>query len=241
MRTMRQQAPQTPMAAHPWSSLKSPFAVAALVASAGGLEALEQVLPRLSEDFPVPLIVLLHRRERLPGSDLLVHHLSRFSHLPIVQAKAGEKLRHGTIYAAPPNRHLRFGSGGRMLLSEAAGVRQIRPSADVLFESLAEQFGSACIAAVLSGSLHDGAIGVVKIKASGGMVLVQDPATAFSAGMPNAAIATGCADFVLPPRHIADALVTLTMVPGASSLFSAPAPGWARVPVPRDALGTRSS
>ncbi|HKW74422.1 MAG TPA: chemotaxis protein CheB [Terriglobales bacterium] len=224
------------MAAHPWFSLKSPFAVAALVASAGGLEALEQVLPRLNQDFPVPLIVLLHRRERSPGSDLLVRHLSRFSPLPIVRAKAAERIRRGVVYVAPPDRHLLLASGGRMLLSSAGSVRQIRPSADILFESLAEHFGPACIAVVLSGSLHDGAIGAVKIKASGGMVLVQDPATTFSGGMPNATIATGCADFVLPPRRIADALITLAMVPGASSLFSAPAPGWARVPIAAESV-----
>lgn len=216
------------MASHPWFSQKSPFQVAALVASAGGLEALEQVLPRVSSDFPLPMIVLLHRRERAPGCDLLVRHLARFSRLPILQAKAGEKLRRGTVYAAPPDCHLLLAPGGRILLSDAGPERQIRPSADVLFESLAEHFGPACIAVILSGSLHDGAIGAVKIKASGGMVLVQDPATAFSAGMPNAAIATGCADFVLPPRRIADALITLAMVPGASSLFSIPAPGWTK-------------
>jgi hypothetical protein len=80
---------------------------------------------------------------------------------------------------------------------------------------------------VLSGSLRDGAIGAVKIKASGGTVLVQDPATAFSPGMPKAAIATGCADFVLGPSHIADALTALTMVPGALHLFRVPQPAWA--------------
>jgi two-component system chemotaxis response regulator CheB len=99
--------------------------------------------------------------------------------------------------------------------------------ADPLFESAAAAFGSGTIGVVLTGRLRDGSQGVRAVKAHGGRVLVQDPATAVAPDMPTAALATGCCDFALPPDKIADALTALVMAPGAADVFWVPLPPWA--------------
>jgi two-component system chemotaxis response regulator CheB len=211
------------LACHPWFLYKSPFQAVALVASSGGLRAFAEVLSGLPSHFAVPVFVLLHRRSRLRGEDALVSFLKYRSRLPVMQARNGLRFSGGTIYVAPPDQHLLLDSQGGFIVSPPIDRRELRPSADLLLESLAERCGANCIAVVLSGSLNDCADGVRRVKESGGLVLVQDPKTAFSSGMPNAAISTGCTDFVLSPKGIANALVTLTMVPSATGLFSASA------------------
>ncbi len=102
-----------------------------------------------------------------------------------------------------------------------------RCAADPLCASVAAAFGPRTIGVVLSSALDDGAAGAQAIKRVGGRVLVQDPATAAATGMPTAAIATGCVDFVLAPEEIGAALVALVMAPGAAQLFRVPVPSWA--------------
>jgi two-component system chemotaxis response regulator CheB len=87
------------------------------------------------------------------------------------------------------------------------------------------------IAVVLTGRLQDGSQGVRAVKAKGGRVLVQDPATAVAPDMPMASLATGCCDFALPPDKIADAVTTLVMAPGAAEVFRVPVSPWAARPM----------
>jgi two-component system chemotaxis response regulator CheB len=101
---------------------------------------------------------------------------------------------------------------GVLSLSDAALVRYVRPSADLLFSSLAASFGPQVIAVVLSGTGRDGADGVRDVKQEGGIVLVQDEASAEFTGMPAAAAETGVVDQVLPLAEIAAALVELTKI-----------------------------
>ena len=96
-----------------------------------------------------------------------------------------------------------------MALTHSALVHFVRPSADLLFESVAGAYGPRVIACVLTGTGSDGAMGVSAVKARGGTVLAQDPATAEFRGMPEAAIATGAVDFVLPLDEIAEVVVRL--------------------------------
>ena len=190
------------------------------------MEGFRTVLRRLPRDFPAPVLVCQHRWSRSPGHDWLVNILRRYCAMHVVQAQAGTSFEPGTIYVAPPDRHV-FLQAGHIALCQPERMAESRPSADLLLDSLAAQFGRRLIAVVLSGSLSDGAVGVVKVKASGGRVIVQEPSSAGCRGMPNAAIASGCADFVLPLDRIGDAITALTMVPGAVDLVPSFKPAWA--------------
>ena len=109
------------------------------------------------------------------------------------------------VYLAPPDYHLLV-ERGHFSLSIEAPVRFSRPSIDVLFESAADAYGGRLVAVVLTGSNDDGRRGLCRVKEAGGMVLVQDPATAERREMPDAAIATGLADEVLPIPALASKL-----------------------------------
>jgi two-component system chemotaxis response regulator CheB len=180
----------------------------ALAASAGGLAAISAVLAALPSDFPAAVLVVLHLDPN--HRSWLVEILLRRVLLDVVQVKGGERLRPGRVFVAPPDRHLIVRPGGRLALSAAPRVHYVRPSADLLFISLAGCLGDHAVAVVLSGSGSDGAEGVRAIKRHGGTVIVQDEATAEYDGMPGAARGTGSADLVLPLPAIARALVELT-------------------------------
>jgi two-component system chemotaxis response regulator CheB len=135
--------------------------------------------------------------------------LSRRTPLPVDEAGAHSRLKKGHVLIAPPNQHLLVNRDRSVTLTQTELVHFVRPSADLLFESVAAGFGPKAIAVVLSGSGMDGSMGVQAIKKTGGTVIVQDVRTAEFAGMPEAAIKTGAADFVLPLTEIAPALIKL--------------------------------
>jgi two-component system chemotaxis response regulator CheB len=135
--------------------------------------------------------------------------LGRRTTLDVKQAEAGDQVRPGRIYIAPPNRHLLVNPGGLLSLAETELVHFVRPSADLLFESVAASYKHRAIAVVLTGTGSDGTMGVQAIKKMGGTVIAQDEATSEFFGMPSAAILTGSVDFVLPLKEIASALATL--------------------------------
>jgi two-component system chemotaxis response regulator CheB len=136
--------------------------------------------------------------------------LTRRVRLDVRQAQGGEVARPGTVYVAPPDRHLLVNPQGVLSLSDAALVRHVRPSADLLFSSLAASFGPRVVAVVLSGTGRDGADGARDVKQEGGTVIAQDEASSQFFGMPGAAIHTGAVDRVLPLAEIAGYLVELT-------------------------------
>jgi len=103
---------------------------------------------------------------------------------------------------------------GTLTLTDSELVNFVRPSADLLFESVAAAYGDRAIAVVLTGSGHDGALGVTAIKQRGGTVVAQDEASSEFFGMPSAAIKTGAVDFVLPLEEIAPTLTTLVAQQG---------------------------
>lgn len=105
--------------------------------------------------------------------------------------------------SAPPNRHLLVSAGGELTLTSTELVHFVRPSADLLFESVAGAYGSRAVACVLTGSGSDGAMGVSAVKSRGGTVIAEDPESAEFKGMPMAAVGTGAVDFVLPLGEIA--------------------------------------
>jgi two-component system chemotaxis response regulator CheB len=185
------------------------FDIAALAASAGGLTALSRVLAALPADFPAAIVVVQHLDPR--HRSLMATILSRRTPLQVKQAEEGERVQSSTVYIAPPNRHLLVNSDGTLSLSLAELVHFVRPSADLLFESVAASYRERAIAVVLTGTGSDGAMGVRAIKKMGGTVIAQDEGSAEFFGMPSAAIQSGCVDFVLPLDEIPTALVTLVM------------------------------
>jgi two-component system chemotaxis response regulator CheB len=185
------------------------FDIVALAASAGGLAALSQLLSALPRDFPATVVVVQHLDPR--HRSLMAEILSRRTDLRVKQAQDGEALLPSTVYIAPPDRHLLVNTDGTVSLSHSELVHFVRPSADLLFESVAASFKDRAIAVVLTGTGSDGSMGVQAIKKMNGTVIVQDEPTSEFFGMPGAAIQTGSADFILPLGEIASALITLVM------------------------------
>ena len=136
--------------------------------------------------------------------------LSRRTEMRVLQVQGGEHIAAGTVFLAPPNQHLLVGTDGVLSLTGTIRVQYSRPSADVLFVSLAESWGVGAIAVVLTGTGKDGAQGARAVKDHGGMVIAQNEASAEFFGMPGAAIQTGATDLVLPLRSIAPVLLRLT-------------------------------
>lgn len=193
--------------------------VVVMAASYGGLTAYTALLAALPAEFPASILLVQHRH---PGADLVTPILSRRTDLPVAAARRGDRPRPGTVHVLPADRQVTLDHEGRFLLAAAD-----RCQADPLLESVAFVHGERAIAVVLTGRLADGAAGVRAIKRRGGRVIVQDEASSDAFGMPSAAIATGCADFVLPLRSIAPALISLAMVPGAAELFRVRLNPWA--------------
>jgi two-component system chemotaxis response regulator CheB len=190
------------------------FELIVVAASAGGVQALTRLVAGLPADFPLPIVVVQHVDPR--HRSLLAQILSRHSRLPVIQAEEGMHLVAGTVHIAPPGSHVLVNSDGSLSLSKAELVHFVRPSADLLFESAAASYTDRVIAVVLTGTGTDGASGVSAVKKMGGTVVVQDEESSDYFGMPSAAIATGCADFVIPLDEIPAALVTLAEEAGAS-------------------------
>jgi two-component system, chemotaxis family, protein-glutamate methylesterase/glutaminase len=183
------------------------YDIIALAASAGGLRALSEVLAALPAELPAAIVVVQHLDPR--HRSLMADILNRRTQLQVTEAKEGDRLRAGRVYIAPPNRHLLVNPDGTLSLSQSELVHFVRPSADLLFESMAASFKDRAIGVVLSGTGTDGSMGVKAIKKMEGTVIVQDEKSAEFYGMPGAALQTGSVDFVLPLDEIASALVKL--------------------------------
>ncbi|MEC3954846.1 chemotaxis protein CheB [Nocardia sp. CDC153] len=177
------------------------FGIVAIASSAGGITALGRLLADLRPSLPVPVLVVQHLDPR--HETVIAEVLARRAGTPVRLAKAGERAEPGVILVAPPNYHLLVGPDGVLTLSSSELVHFVRPSADLLFESVAGAYGPRAIACVLTGSGSDGAMGVSAVKDRGGTVIVQDPDEADFRGMPDAALRTGAVDFVLPLEEIA--------------------------------------
>ena len=135
--------------------------------------------------------------------------IGRQSPMPVMHAEEGMQLEPDHVFLAPPDRHMLIKRKGTLTLTDSELVNFVRPSADLLFESVAAAYGDRAIAVVLTGSGHDGALGVTAIKQRGGTVVAQDEASSEFFGMPSAAIKTGAVDFVLPLEEIGPTLTAL--------------------------------
>lgn len=187
------------------------------------MQAITTVLAGLPPTYPVPIAVVQHRC-RTSGHDLLVPILARRTRLPVRVAQTGGAANQPGITVVPAETRASIDEAGRWVLADDADGTK---PGNALLTSSART--TPTIAVILTGSLADGAEGCRAVKRGGGRVLVQDPATARASSMPANAIATGCADFVLPTDRLATALLALTTAPGAADLLAVPPPPWARL------------
>lgn len=186
--------------------LKPEFVVA-VASSAGGLTALSTLVSGLSASFPASIVIVQHVSPT--HTSFLSHILTSRTVLKVKQAEENDRLSSACIYVAPPNWHVLVKLNGTLTLSQAAPTHFVRPSADILFESVAKSFKERAIAIVLTGTGVDGADGVKIVKEMGGTVIAQDQATSEFFGMPEAAIRTGQVDHILPLHQIAPFLSDL--------------------------------
>jgi two-component system chemotaxis response regulator CheB len=198
---------------------RSSFDAIVIGASAGGIPALKAILKRVPGTIPCPIVIVQHLppypNTTLPGV------LGFGSRLQTKYASQGDRLRAGTVFIAPPDAHVVIGTARKLELESGPKVQFARPSIDRFFETAAAAFRGRVLAIVLSGMGSDGARGVSEIKRGGGVVLVQDPASADAPWMPLAAIAACEPDLVLPLSAIPSAITSLCEVPGARELFCA--------------------
>jgi two-component system, chemotaxis family, protein-glutamate methylesterase/glutaminase len=174
-----------------------PPRVVVIGASTGGPAAVREIIQRLSPDFPLPILLVMHLSEKFETS--MVEWLSKNATMPVRHAVDGEPLPQSgrsVLVMARANRHLVMREG-RLWLVDGPERHSSRPSVDVLFESVAREVGSRAIACLLTGMGRDGAEGLGSLRRAGAMTLAQDEASSVVFGMPSEAIRLGAARHVV--------------------------------------------
>lgn len=185
--------------------------------SAGSIEALRELLSLLPQDFPAPILAVVHTPIDSPGN--LPQVLARRSNLLVYNALDGARLRPAHVYMAPPGFHLQI-EDGRMRLRGGPTENRHRPAVDPLFRSAARWYGPAAVGIVLSGYLDDGSAGLFRIKQAGGVAIVQDPDDALTGDMPRNAAERVTPDYSLPIRELAPLMVELAKQPVTPGVVS---------------------
>jgi two-component system chemotaxis response regulator CheB len=200
------------MSQRPHEDRPSPSRDLVVVAgSSGGMEALHTICRALPADFMGTIAIVQHRMAVHAG--LLAELLAGWTTLAVCDATEGAVLQPGTIYVAPPDKHMTITLARTIALIDGVRIKHVFSSADPLFESAALAYGDRLTAVVLTGHDGDGTAGTVAVRLHGGTTIAQDPDTAACASMPRSAIATGAVDYVLPLEAIAPMLVTRVAEP----------------------------
>lgn len=177
-----------------------PFPIVGIGASAGGLEAVGELLKSLPADIDMAFILVQHLAP--DRASLLSEILSKKTGMPVTEATEGQLIEPNHVYVIPPNTILTV-MRGRLDLKQRGDAPSLPLPINDLFYSLAEDQGSNAIGISLSGAGSDGALGLQSIKNEGGTTFAQDEASAEYDSMPRAAVGLGCIDFVLAPQAIA--------------------------------------
>lgn len=176
-------------------------------ASAGAIDALSQILPRLPRNFRLPILIVVHMP---PDKDSVLSEIfAQKCALPVKEAEDKEKIADGAIYFAPPNYHLQVEPTYEISLSSDEPVLFSRPSINVLFETAREAYGAGLTGVILTGASADGADGLRTICSAGGRAFVQLPQTAEVPTMPQAAAAACPGARLLSLAQIAEELCNL--------------------------------
>ena len=205
----------------PASGRREQMIIVGIGASAGGLEALKELISHLPSSDMLTYVIAQHLSPNHPS--LLMELLIPSTELRVREAKTRQVPEPGCIYVTPPNQDVEIVNGVLRLIKPQASVGP-KPSVDRFFKSLAESQGENTVGIILSGTGSDGANGIRSIKAAGGITIVQDPQVAKYDGMPRAATQTGCVDLVLPCNKIGTALEALAMSPAISQQGLLPEP-----------------
>lgn len=182
-------------------------AIIAMGSSTGGPAALYKVLGGLPAGLPVPIVLVQHISFGFVEG--LASWLAGGCKLQVKVGRHGDKLEASTVYIAPDNYHMVVDVYGRIRLRDTPPVGGHRPAVNVLFESVAEAYGSKAIGVLLTGMGSDGAKGMKAMYDAGAMTIAQDEQSCVVFGMPKEAIALGAARQIVPLEHIADMLVRL--------------------------------
>jgi two-component system chemotaxis response regulator CheB len=192
----------TPLPGMPALNYRQVFAIAA---STGGPQALAQILPALSADFPCPILIAQHISDGFAQG--MADWLDSLCALPVRLGHEGDLVAPGTIYISPSERHMAVTSNRRLTLQERQANDLYRPSCDILLASAASVFGAKAIGIILTGMGHDGAAGLTAMRAAGGTTFGQDEASSVIYGMNRVAIEQGAVQQVLPLNQIAPTMI----------------------------------
>jgi len=182
--------------------------VVALGISTGGPQALQYLLPQLPADFAGTIVVVQHMPENF--TEMFARRLDEICAIRVKEAQSGDVLLPGRALICPGNRHLkvkRLPLGDVAVLGDDPKVNGHRPSVDVLFRSVAEEFGSRSVALLMTGMGDDGAEGLGAVKAAGGVTIAQSEDSCVVYGMPKAAIERGYASRIVPLDAMLNTLV----------------------------------
>jgi two-component system, chemotaxis family, CheB/CheR fusion protein len=184
------------------------FPIVGIGASAGGLEAVTQLLHALPGDTGMAFVVVQHLDP--DHKSQLGELLAAATPMPVRTVEDGMRIQANRVYVIPPNASIVLEDGSLRLAQRTRGLHL---PIDTFFESLARVQGNKAIGIVLSGNASDGSHGIRKVKEEGGVTFAQDEASAGHVGMPRNAVATGAVDFVLPPADIAEELLRIAKHP----------------------------
>jgi two-component system, chemotaxis family, protein-glutamate methylesterase/glutaminase len=179
-------------------SLLAPNRVISIGISTGGPNALQYVLSQIPPDFPATFLIVQHMPEGF--TDMFARRLDECCALDVQEAKSGDLLVAGRVLICPGNRHMmvrRMPRGEMVVLSDSPAINGHRPSVDVLFHSVAQEFALTSVGILMTGMGEDGAEGLGAIKAAGGMTIAQSEESCVVSGMPRAAISKGYAMKIL--------------------------------------------
>ncbi len=185
-----------------------PFIVG-IGASAGGLEALQQFFSAVPDNSGLAFVVIQHLSPDYKS--LMAEILGKYTSMMVLQAENGMEVEPNIVYLIPPKKNMTIKNGRLLLTDYVHGA--INHPIDTFLASLAEERKAHALCVILSGTGSDGTSGIKSIKEHDGLVLVQDPASAKFDGMPRSAINTGLADFVLPPRELAEEILNFSNYP----------------------------
>jgi len=168
--------------------------------SAGSLEVLMSVLPKLPLGIDFPIVIVLHRKN---SDDTTLEELFAMkTHVPVKEIEDKTRLENGSLYVVPADYHVLFEADGTFSLDASEKVNYSRPSIDVVFESAAQAYKEGVLAILLSGSNADGAMGCLRVHENGGTVAVQNPEEADMPYMPTSAIKLLTPDYILHTPEI---------------------------------------